>query len=62
LDLKLAFRAAENDVVKDAVELLNRPYACKIKIALNRRKFHIYFLSTPFAKPKTKFQKSYGKT
>jgi len=54
LDLKLAFRAAENDVVKDAVELLNRPYACKIKIALNRRKFHIYFLSTPFAKPKTK--------
>jgi hypothetical protein len=52
--LKLAFRAAENDVMKGAAELLNRPSACKIKIALNRQKFHIYFCIRAFAKPWTK--------
>jgi hypothetical protein len=43
--LKLAFRAAENDVMKGAAELLNRPSACKINNNITFRLFPDIFAS-----------------
>jgi hypothetical protein len=54
IELGTILNPAENDVVKGAAGLLNRPSACKIKIALNRKKFQIYFCLRLLPSPLTK--------